>query len=85
MGNGQFVKCGESGGADNTVGLETTAEIKASHTQKTGWALRLQLVRLCGWLMSACKHQGYYQQQPEEGSGEADSKGMKISPKVQMK
>lgn len=36
MGNGQFVKCGESGGADNTVGLETTAEIKASLTQKTG-------------------------------------------------
>lgn len=28
-GNGQFVKSGESGEADSTVGLETMAEIKA--------------------------------------------------------
>lgn len=33
-GNGQFVKCWESGGAEESVGLETTAEIKASHTKK---------------------------------------------------
>lgn len=31
-----------------SVGLETTAEIKASHTQKKGGALRLHPVRLYG-------------------------------------
>lgn len=33
-GHGQFVKCWESGGAEKSVGWETTAEIKASHTKK---------------------------------------------------
>lgn len=33
-GNEQFVKCWESGGAETSVGLETTAEIKASHTRE---------------------------------------------------
>lgn len=38
-GNGQFVKCWESGGAEKSVGLETTAEIKASHRKKGGFKI----------------------------------------------